>query len=240
MNEYIFIYIKRGGIDELNSRTTALIVVSIAILITILGFTYFSNGNQETTSKEITLTLSEVSEGEEAWIPQEINVKKGDNVKLTIVNGDDEFEHRLSIPDLGILTDPIPPVNQQITINIKFDEVGEFLFNTPESLLGCEKAPPEEVSRRDLSFNLERETEKLIEAKTIDEVKSVVTQLSGLMIQYEVVAPDDIIEVIKELEDVSTMDSVLELSIILEEAVEEFEESLSPSCIESGIIVVGE
>jgi len=61
-----------------------------------------------------------------------------------------------------------------------------------------------------------------------------------LMIQYEVVAPDDIVEVIKELEDVSTMDSVLELSIILEEAVEEFEESLSPSCIESGVIVVGE
>ena len=237
----IFLYTsKGGGIKELNSRTTALIVVSIAILITILGFTYFSTGNQETTSKEITLTLSEVSEGEEAWIPQEINVKKGDNVKLTIVNGDDEFEHRLSIPDLGILTDPIPPVNQQITINIKFDEVGEFLFNTPESLLGCEKAPPEEVSRRDLSFNLERETEKLIEAKTIDEVKSVVTQLRGLMIQYEVVAPDDIVEVIKELEDVSTMDSVLELSIILEEAVEEFEESLSPSCIESGVIVVGE
>jgi len=240
MNEYIFIYIKRGRIKELNSRTTALIAVFIVILIAILGFTYFSTGNQETTSKEITLTLSEVSEGEEAWIPQEINVKKGDNVKLTIVNGDDEFEHRLSIPDLEILTDPIPPVNQQITINIKFDEVGEFLFNTPESLLGCEKAPPEEVSRRDLSFNLERETEKLIEAKTIDEVKSVVTQLSGLMIQYEVVAPDDIIEVIKELEDVSTMDSVLELSIILEEAVEEFEESLSPSCIESGVIVVGE
>tara|TARA_B100001971_G_C18158457_1_gene519991 strand:+ start:369 stop:1043 length:675 start_codon:yes stop_codon:yes gene_type:complete len=224
----------------LDSKKSILILVPIVIIIAILGFIYISTPSEETQTKEITLTLAEVSEGEEAWVPQTIHLNKGDNVKLTVVNGDDEFEHRLSIPDLGILTEIIPPANQQIIIDIKFDEVGEFSFNTPSSAVDCTEAPPEEVSRRDLSLNLERQTERLAEAETINEVESVVNQLSGLMIQYGAVAPDDIIEIINQLEEVTTMESVLVLSDELEEAVEEFEGSLSPPCVEPGVIIVSE
>jgi len=225
---------------ELLLKKQTLFILSIAILIIILSFSYLFILNQETTTKEITLTLTEVREGEEAWVPQTIFLKKGDDVKFTIVNGDDEFGHRFSIPDLAVLTDIIPPANKQIIINIKFEEVGEFSFNDPISNVGCTQAPPEEVSRRDLLLNLERQMENLKDAKNIDEVTHVVNQFSRLIIEYEEVAPSNIKEVIINLENASTMNSVSDLSNELEEALNVFEETLLPPCIDAGIIVVSE
>jgi len=81
--------------------------------------------------KTITLKLTEVADEAKNWVPSNITLKKGDSVQLTIVNGDDDVEHKFAVPDLGLESVSIPPVNGRITMQFNADKTGIFKFIDP-------------------------------------------------------------------------------------------------------------
>jgi len=61
------------------------------------------------------------------WDPARIELTLGVNVTLVVVNNDDIEFHQLSIPDLNVTTDPIPPF-ESISIEFVPEREGTFTF----------------------------------------------------------------------------------------------------------------
>lgn len=191
-------------------------------------------------NRSVMLTLTEVREGEEAWVPSSIHLTKGESVELIVVNGDDEFEHRLAIPGLDILTEIIPPGNQQIIIYFDANITGVFKFNDPDSPVNCETVPPEEVSRRDMFLSFERLIDNLYEATTLNEMKNVIIQLEQVLNQYSSIVPNDITNAIEKLKELLSIDEAEPLVEEFNIALDKLEGSLLPACIQPGQIIIEE
>ena len=78
--------------------------------------------------KSITVKLTETQNEKKEWVPNIIYVKVGDKIELTVINGDDDDEHRLAIPDLGVETNDIPGANEQEVVTFTVNEAGSFVF----------------------------------------------------------------------------------------------------------------
>ncbi len=222
------------------AKTSTLLVIALVAVVASFAayFLLFSALSSSSQSRSVTLTLSEIREGEEGWVPSTIYLKKGEIVQLTVVNGDDEFEHSLAVPELGIQTQMIPPRNERITINFTADRTGTFLFNDPKSKPDCKPAPPEEVSKRDIAFRLEELIENLEESKSIEQAKSYIAQLQQVAGQYKQLMPAETAGQIADLEKAATLDEVMSLTAELDDAVNSFEASLAPPCIKEGQIII--
>ena len=220
--------------------STLLVVVALAVIVVGIAayFLLFAAPPPSSQNKSVTLTLSEIREGEEGWQPSTIYLKKGDTVQLTVVNGDDDFNHSLAIPGLGIQTEMIPPQNGKTTVKFPADRVDTFSFNDPESKPDCKPAPPEEVSRRDIAFRVEKLAEDLSEAKSMSDAKPSIDQLKGAVNQYKEVVPADIVKLVADLEKATTINEVMGLTEKLEDAADVFLESLAPPCIKPGQIII--
>jgi hypothetical protein len=215
-----------------------LLGIAVVVIVAAVAGYFFFTAPSGSNSKSITLTLSEVKEGEEGWVPSTIYLNKGDIVQLTVVNNDDEFTHSLAAPELEIQTEMIPPINGRLNLQFTADRTGTFLFNDPTSAPDCKQAPPEEVSRRDMTKILERLAGNLGETQSIDQVKPYVDQLKTVAETYKQIFPNDITAIITDLEKTATMDDVANLTSNLTDAVEALRESLSPPCIPPGQIIV--
>ena len=80
-------------------------------------------------TKQIKISLQE-ERGGRKWVPSTVTVKVGDNVELSVVNGDDETAHQLKIPDLNLDTGKIEP-GKEFTLKFKADKAGRFPFIGP-------------------------------------------------------------------------------------------------------------
>ena len=222
------------------AKTSSLLVIALVVIVAGVAayFLLFAAPPTNTQDKSVTLTLSEVREGEEAWVPSTIYLTKGDTVQLTVVNGDDEFNHSLSVPELGIQTEMIPPRNGRIIVKFTADREGTFLFNDPESKIDCKPPPPEEVSRRDFAFRLENMVENLNETNSVSEAKPVIDQIKSLVNEYKEIVSPDIVKLVTDLEKTTTIVEIASLTEKLDDAVGAFVGSLAPPCIKSGQIIV--
>ncbi len=121
-------------IGKLLKKTSTLMVVSISVaIIALIVYFTISGGSSDTDTssenvKSITIKLTETQNEAKEWVPDLVYLKVGDKVELTVVNGDDDDEHRLSIPDLGIETIDIPGANERDTVTFTVDKVGTFTF----------------------------------------------------------------------------------------------------------------
>ncbi len=116
-------------------KTSTLIVVIMALAVVAATAYFLTIGSPSDTTQpsdemiSITIKLTETSNEAKVWVPSEIyNLKMGDNVELTVINGDDDDIHRLAIPDLGVETPDIPPANQQVTVTFEIDKTGALEF----------------------------------------------------------------------------------------------------------------
>jgi heme/copper-type cytochrome/quinol oxidase subunit 2 len=134
---------KKLSILSLSEHRIDLVKTSIlaggiaAIVVIVVAALLLSGGLSGTPSstggvKSITLKLAETTNEAKEWVPSEIRLKKGDVVELTVINGDDDDEHRLAIPDLGVETKDIPPANGRTTVKFTADKAGTFKFIDPE------------------------------------------------------------------------------------------------------------
>lgn len=221
-------------------KASSLLVITLVVIVAGVAayFLLFAAPPTNAQDKSVTLTLSEVREGEEAWVPSTIYLEKGDTVQLTIINGDDEFNHSLSVPELGIQTEMIPPGNERIIIKFTADREGTFLFNDPETKLDCKSPPPEEVSRRDFAFRLENMVENLNETKSVSEAKPIIDQIKSLVNEYKDIVPPGIVQLVAALENATTIEEIASLTEELDGALDAFVESLAPPCIKSGQIII--
>ena len=115
-------------------KTNTLLIGGIGlVLIAVIAYFALSGGSFDTDIpsddiKSITIKLTETSNEKKEWVPNTVYLKVGDKVELTVVNGDDDDEHRLSIPDLGVETIDIPGANERDVVNFTVDEAGTFVF----------------------------------------------------------------------------------------------------------------
>jgi len=113
------------------SRGMTLIgVVAIAVLA-VAAILLAGGPPQKPSTKPVTVKLTEVEEERKEWIPSKIYLKKGDDVQLTVINGDDDDEHRFAIPELGVESEDIPPANGRVTLTFTAEKVGTFRFIDP-------------------------------------------------------------------------------------------------------------
>jgi len=123
-------------------------MVSKAVIVTVLvvlvaagvGFVILSQGPSVTPSgvKEFTITLEERRSGAtltRSWVPDQIVVKVGDDVKLTIVNSDAEEAatptyHRFAIKEYNIDSGDIAPKKQFVTEFVA-TKAGTFIYYDP-------------------------------------------------------------------------------------------------------------
>lgn len=115
-------------------KTNTLLIGGIGlVLIAVITYFALSGGSSDIDIpsddiKSITIKLTETSNEKKEWVPNTIYLKVGDKVELTVVNGDDDDEHRLSIPDLGIETIDIPGANERDIVSFTFNQSGTFVF----------------------------------------------------------------------------------------------------------------
>jgi outer membrane biosynthesis protein TonB len=84
------------------------------------------------TPPPVKISVVLVEARERKWIPSiaPFTVTKGQNVTLTIINGDDETEHQFVIPDFKVDSGKLDP-EQQKTITFVADKVGKFQYLCP-------------------------------------------------------------------------------------------------------------
>ncbi|MCL4435259.1 MAG: cupredoxin domain-containing protein [Thaumarchaeota archaeon] len=190
------------------------------------------------SSKTVLLTLTEIREGEEGWVPSTIYLKKGDSVKLTVVNGDDDFKHAFVIPDLGVQTGLIPPRNERTTVNFRADRTGTFQFNDPDSPPECKQVSSAEITKREMTFRLATLVDELSNATSVESAKPYVGQLELSVRNYNQTVPSGIAQIVNSLGKATTMSDIASLTDKLDTAVGTLEHSLVPPCIKSGQIIV--
>ena len=115
-------------------KTSFLFGVGIGIIIiALIGYYVTTGGSTDTDDLSdditpITIKLTETQNEKKEWVPNVVYVKVGDKIELTVVNGDDDDEHRLAIPDLGVETGDIPGANEREVVTFTVDDVGSFVF----------------------------------------------------------------------------------------------------------------
>ena len=115
-------------------KTSFLFGVGIGIIIIALIGYYVTTGESTDTDDPsgditpITIKLTETQNEKKEWVPNVVYVKVGDKIELTVVNGDDDDEHRLAIPDLGVETNDIPGANERDIVTFTVNEKGSFVF----------------------------------------------------------------------------------------------------------------
>jgi len=126
------------------------LVLTLPVLMLLLGYIIdpafnnpvFLENNIET--KKISLKLTETFDEEKIWVPSTIYLKKGDIVEFTIINGDDNDNIQLLIPDLDVTSDIIPPLNGYKTLTFRADNVGEYSFYSEETCVPIDSGDLEE------------------------------------------------------------------------------------------------
>jgi heme/copper-type cytochrome/quinol oxidase subunit 2 len=103
------------------------------IIIALIGYYVTTGGSTDTDDLSdditpITIKLTETQNEKKEWVPNVVYVKVGDKIELTVVNGDDDDEHRLAIPDLGVETNDIPGANERDIVTFTVNEKGSFVF----------------------------------------------------------------------------------------------------------------
>lgn len=220
------------------AAVVAVIVAGAAIYFLFIAAPQ-SNAPSNGSSKAPILTLKEVREGQEGWVPSTIYLKKGDSVQLTVVNGDDDFKHALTIPDLGVQTDLIPPHSGRATVNFVANHTGTFQFNDLESKPGCTQASDTEIQKRVMTFRLATLVEELTtNATSVETAKPYVNQLQLVVRNYNQTVPADIVQLISSLGNATAMSDVMNLTAKLDTSVGMLEGTLAPPCIQPGQIVV--
>jgi heme/copper-type cytochrome/quinol oxidase subunit 2 len=103
------------------------------IIIALIGYYVTTGGSTDTDDLSdditpITIKLTETQNEKKEWVPNVVYVTVGDKIELTVVNGDDDDEHRLAIPDLGVETNDIPGANERDIVTFTVNEKGSFVF----------------------------------------------------------------------------------------------------------------
>ena len=115
-------------------KTPILIGAGIGIIVVLLvGYYVLSAGITDTDDSteditSITIKLTETQNEAKEWVPSTVYVKVGDKIELTVVNGDDDDVHRLTIPDIGVETSDIPGANERDVVTFTVNEAGTFVF----------------------------------------------------------------------------------------------------------------
>lgn len=74
------------------------------VLLLALGAAYAQKGDEKKSAPDRELTLVNVEyEGTKVWVPGTLIVKKGEKVKLTLINNAPSGVHGFSIKDFGVM-----------------------------------------------------------------------------------------------------------------------------------------
>lgn len=242
------------------AKTSTLIVVIIALAVVAAAAYFLTTGGPSDTTQpsdemiSITIKLTETSNEAKVWVPSTVYLKKGDKIELTVVNGDDDDIHRLSIPDLGVETKDIPGANERDVVTFTVDKVGTFIFidplapdwDSPECQAEKEGEEEAKAELEELVEELDGLVHNLEEAATMDEVATIVSNLEVVAHALEETAREDIAKLVveldglvHELEEANSLDDVSAVLGELEEVVHELEELAEELvCVPPGQIIV--
>ncbi len=109
----------------------AVLALAGAFLAISLSSSNTQTNQNEPQTKQIKIRLTETENEAKVWVPSTVYLKKGEMYELVVVNGDDDDEHRLSIPSLGVETEDIAPANGQETVLFTANNEGSHAFIDP-------------------------------------------------------------------------------------------------------------
>jgi cytochrome c oxidase subunit 2 len=128
------------SLEEKSGSSNNMIWVLVVLVLLVGGGFWYYQSKYMTPSTNTTLASGEPvmveAEGVKAftldaadykYTPNEIRVKKGDKVKITVTTSEDKMKHNFTVDEYGIESDNAEK-GKPITFEFTADKVGEFEF----------------------------------------------------------------------------------------------------------------
>lgn len=99
--------------------------VAVLSLVALMSLGLLTGCGSSGAAKELTVEMGDG--GEFKYTPAELQVNKGDNVKVKLINKDAAAAHTFLIKELNVKSTQVQP-NQTGEVKFKADKTGEFEF----------------------------------------------------------------------------------------------------------------